>query len=82
MAEWVTGTGIVGLFATAALLIWRLVRLGVNAETRLLNPAYERITQLEERIGALEKAQRDCEQIRARALYLLRVNGISTEELT
>lgn len=78
--DWVAGSGIVGFVTTAGLLIWRIVRLGMDQEERLLSPCYDRIHDLENRITTLETEQRRCQRDRARAVYLLRVNGIEFEE--
>lgn len=77
MSNWVAGGGVAGLFSVALVLIWRLVRLGVDQEDRLLRPAYRRIDELQQRVEFLEEAQRRCQRERADYLYLLRTNGIA-----
>ena len=79
MGDWWAGGGVAGLFAAALMLIWRVVRLGVDQEDRLLKPAYDRIASLEKRIGCLEEEQRQCQRQRAQAFHLLRLNGIPME---
>lgn len=80
MTDWSVGGGIAGLAAVALLLIWRIVRLGIDQEKRLLTPAYEQIDKLEKRIEHLEIRQRECEDERARFHFLLRINGIPIEK--
>lgn len=80
MTEWWAGGGIVGMGGVAALLIFRLVRLGVNQEARLLTPCYDRVDLLEKRLEAVERKQRDCDRRLAHALYLLRFHNIEFEE--
>lgn len=76
MSDWLTGGSLLSIFGAAGVLIWRLVRLGVNQEDRLLKPAYDRIDVLEDRVAQLEEAERRCQRERADYLYLLRSNGI------
>lgn len=78
--SWLSTGGVGALLAIAALLVWRLVRLGSNQEEQLLAPAYKRIVACESRIGALEKEKARCEERLAHALFTLRVNGFDEEE--
>jgi len=73
----IPAAGISGLFGTLAILIWRIVRLGVDQEQRLLKPAYERIERLEKRLGNLEREHRGCQEERATYRFLLESHGIA-----
>lgn len=72
--------GTAGLIAFAGLLIWRLVRLSVEQETRLLQPAYHRIEALERRTEALENENELCQRRLGKTLFALASHGIEVPE--
>lgn len=74
--QWVVGGAGGALFTAIGLLIWRLVKLGVDQEDRLLTPCYQRVARLEARNESLERVARRRESQLGIATFLLNSHGI------